>query len=97
MLFTARVRLALLSDIDMLWFFERGICGGINGIGKLRYFGANNRDLHDFFESKANVHGASFDFTSLYAGTMHKLYLWTVMSGMKYLPWEKYLLPATIQ
>ena len=72
MLLTARVHLCLLSVIDMLWFFERGIRGGINGIGKLRHFRANNRDLQDFFESKAKVYGAFFDFTSLQAGTMQQ-------------------------
>ena len=53
-------------------FFERGIRGGINGIGDLRYFPANNRDLDVFDESKAKVYGAFFDFTSLYAGTMQQ-------------------------
>ena len=71
MLITTRVDLGLLSDIDML-FFERGIRGGINGIGELRYFRANNRDLDVFDESKANVYGAFFDVTSLYAGTMQQ-------------------------
>ena len=71
MLITTRVDLGLLSDIDML-FFERGIRGGINGIGELRYFRANNRDLDVFDESKANVYGAFCDVTSLYAGTMQQ-------------------------
>ena len=64
------IDLGLLSDIDMLLFFEKGIRGGINGIGELRYFRANNRDLDVFDESKVNVCGAFFDVTSLYAGTM---------------------------
>ena len=83
MLNTTRVDLGLLGDFDMLLFFERGIRGGINGIGELRYFRANNRDLDVFDESKANVYGAFFDVTSLYAGTMQQTLLWTVMSGMK--------------
>ena len=60
MLITTRVDLGLLSDIDMLLFFERRVRGGINGNGKLRYFRANNRDLDVFDESKANVYGAFF-------------------------------------
>ena len=72
MLITTRVDLGLLRDIDMLLFFERGIRGGINRIGELRHFRANNRDLDDFDESKANVYGAFFDVTSLYAGTMQQ-------------------------
>ena len=71
MLITTRVDLGLLSDIDML-FFERGIRGGINGIGELRQFRANNRDLDDFDESKAKVYGVFFDVTSLYPGTMQQ-------------------------
>ena len=71
MLITTRVDLGLLSDIDKLLFFERGIRGGINGIGALRHFRAN-RDLDVFDESKANVYGAFFDVTSLYAGTMQQ-------------------------
>ena len=71
MLMTTRVDLGLLSDIDML-FFERGIRGGINGIGELRYFRANNREMDVFDESKANVYGAFSDVTSLYACTMQQ-------------------------
>ena len=65
MLFTTRIDLALLGDIDMLLFFEGGIRGGNNGIGELRHFRANNRDLKDFDDSKAKVYGAFFDVTSL--------------------------------
>ena len=72
MIIITRVDLGLLTDIDMLLFFERGIRGGINGIGELRYFLANNRDLDVFDESNANVYGAFFDVTSLYAGTMQQ-------------------------
>ena len=72
MLITPRIDLGLLSDIDMLLFFERGICEGINGIGELHHFRPNNRDLDDFDESKANVYGAFFDVTSLYAGIMQQ-------------------------
>ena len=72
MLVTTRVNVGLLGDFDMLLFFERGIRGGINGSGELRHFRANNRDLDDFGESKANVYRAFFDVTSLYAGAMQK-------------------------
>ena len=48
MLITTRVDLVgLLRDIDML-FFAGGLRGGINGIGELRYFRANNGDLDVF-------------------------------------------------
>ena len=72
MLNITRVDLGLLSDIDMLLIFERGIRGGINGIGELRHFRANNRDLDVFDESKAKIYGAFFDVTSVYAVTMQQ-------------------------
>ena len=62
MLNTPRVYLGLLSDIDMLLFFERRLRGCSNGIGELSHFRANNRA---FDESKVNVYGASFHVTSL--------------------------------
>ena len=60
MLITTPVDLGLLSDFDKLLFFERDI----NRIVELRHFQANNRDFDVFDESKANVYGAFFDFTS---------------------------------
>ena len=69
---TTRVDVGLLSDIDMLLFFESVIRGSINGKGELRFFRSNNRDLDVFDESKANVYGAFFDVTSFYAGTMQQ-------------------------
>ena len=74
LLITTRVDLGPLSDIDMLSFFERGIRGGIDGMGELCHFRAKNRDLDIFDESKAKVYGAFFDVTSLYAGA-NKFYL----------------------
>ena len=72
MLITTRATLGLLTDIDMLLFFEKGIRGGINGIGELRHFVANNKDLDSFDVSQPSVYGAFFDVTSLYAGTMQQ-------------------------
>ena len=73
MLITTRATLGLLTDIDMLLFFEKGIRGGINGIGELRHFVANNKDLDSFDVSQPSVYGAFFDVTSLYAGTIEPL------------------------
>ena len=72
MLITTRASLGLLNDIDMLLFFERSIRGGINGIGELRHFQANNKDMESFDPSKPSVYGAFYDVTSLYAGTMQQ-------------------------
>ena len=72
MLNTTKVELGLLSDIDMLLFCERAIRGGINGIGAMRHFKANNKYMEDFDKSQPTVFGAFFDVTSLYAGTMQQ-------------------------
>ena len=72
MLITTSATLGLLTDIDMLLFFEKGIRGGINGIGELRHFVANNKYLDSFDVSQPSVYGAFFDVTSLYAGTMQQ-------------------------
>ena len=45
MLITTGVNLELLQDIDQLLFFEKGIRGGINGLGALRHFEASNKYL----------------------------------------------------
>ena len=72
MLITTGVKLELLQDIDQLLFFERGIRGGINGLGALRHFEANNKYL-EFLNSKEEfTFGAFFDVASLYAGKMQK-------------------------
>ena len=72
MLITTRATLGLLSDVNMLLFFERGIRGGINGIGELRHFEANNSYMDSFDDSNPSVFGAFFDVTSLYAGKMQQ-------------------------
>ena len=73
MLISTNVKLGLLEDIDMLLFFERAIRGGINGVGELRHFKANNPHMDSFDPNKATTFGAFFDVTSLYAGTMQKM------------------------
>ena len=71
-LFTTGLKLELLQDIDQLLFFEKGIRGGINGLGALRHFEANNKYLENFNSNEESIFGAFFDVTSLYAGTMQK-------------------------
>ena len=73
MLISTRVKLGLLQDIDMLLFFERGIRGGINGIGELRHFTANNAHLDKFDPRQKTTFGAFYDVPSLYAGTMQRM------------------------
>ena len=50
MLITTRVDLGLLSDNDMLLFFEREIGVCINEICELLHFHDNKKDLDDFDE-----------------------------------------------
>ena len=72
MLITTGVKLELLQDIVQLLFFEKGIRGGINGLGALHHFEANNKYLQNFNPNEESTFGAFFDLTSLYAGTMQK-------------------------
>ena len=73
MLISTDAKLGLLDEIDKLLFFERGIRGGVNGVGEIRHFCANNGLLPHHNPSKATTFGAFFDVTSLYAGTMQKM------------------------
>ena len=72
MLITIGVKLELLQDIDQLLFLEKGIRGGIKGLGALRHFEANNKFLGNFNSNQESTFGVFFDVTSLYAGTMQK-------------------------
>lgn len=74
MLISTNVELGLIKDIDMLLFCETAIRGGLNGVGSLRFFRANNSYLNAEYnvETQPTVFGAFFDVTSLYAGTMTK-------------------------
>ena len=75
MLVSTRVKLELLEDVHMLLFFERGIRGGINGVGELRQFTANSPHLNTFDPSHKTTFGAFYavTVTSLYAGTMQEM------------------------
>ena len=73
MLISTDAKLGLLDEIDKFLFFERGIRGGVNGVGKIRHLYANNDLLPHHNLSKATTFGAFFDVTSLYSGTMQKM------------------------
>ena len=70
MLISTDVELELLSDVDMLLFCEKAIRGGLNGVGALRHFRANNKDLSDYKKDEKSVYGAFLDVTSPYGGIM---------------------------
>ena len=82
MFHTIRANLGLLSDIDMLLFFEKCIRGGINGIGELRHFQANNKHMESFDNTKLSVYGAFYDVIPMPV-QCSKHCSWTFMNGMK--------------
>ena len=43
MLITPKVKIELFDDIDKLLFCEKAIRGGLNGVGSLRFFKADNK------------------------------------------------------
>ena len=72
MLITTNVEIQLLPDIDMLLFCENDIGGGINGVGALRTFSANNKYMQNYKANEESVSGDFLDVQSLYAGTMEQ-------------------------
>ena len=85
MLITTDVELGLLSDVDLLLFCEKAIRGGLNGVGALRHFRANNKDLNGYNKDQKSVYGAFLDVTSLYGGIMMKNCQKTDTSGLSLL------------
>ena len=65
----SKVELELLSDPDMLLFFERGIRGGVSTIFHRRAQ-ANNKYMKDFDQSKPSVFVPYWEANGLYAWAM---------------------------
>ena len=65
----SQVELELLSDPDMLLFFERGIRGGVSTIFHRRAQ-ANNKYMKDYDKSKPSVFVPYWDANGLYAWAM---------------------------
>ena len=65
----SKVELELLSDPDMLLFFERGIRGGVSTIFHRRAQ-ANNKYMKEFDSSKPSVFVPYWDANGLYAWAM---------------------------
>ena len=85
------VELELLSDIEMMLFFERGIRGGVSTITHRRAQ-ANNKYMKNFDKSKPSVFCPYWDANGLYSWAMlHPLpvgkFKW--MSEVKLKNWEE--------
>ncbi|XP_074037614.1 uncharacterized protein [Leptinotarsa decemlineata] len=63
------VELELLTDIDMITFFQKGIRGGISQCSERKHV-ANNRFLPDYDENEASSFITYLDATNLYGHSM---------------------------
>lgn len=69
MLRITKVELELLTDVDMLLFFERGVRGGLSQVG-YRYAEANNKFMNNYDPGKPDVYLMLLDFVNLYGYAM---------------------------
>ena len=72
MLRMTKVKLELITDVDMHMFIEKGIRGGISTVATKRYAQANNKYLPDYKPEEPSSYIMYFDANSLYAAAMSK-------------------------
>ena len=72
MLRMTKVKLELITDVDMHMFIEKGIRGGISTVATKRYAQANNKYLPDHNPEEPSSFIMYFDANSLYAAAMSK-------------------------
>ena len=96
---TSGVVLDLLSDPDMLLFYERGIRGGVSTIFHRRAR-ANNKYMKEYDKSKPSVFVPYWDANGLYAWAMSQPlpvggFKW--MSEKELLNWKEYGMPCILE
>lgn len=69
MLKHTKVNIELLTDVDMLLFIERGVCGGISQCSK-RYSKANNKYMNEFDPNNETKFIVYLDANNLYGYSM---------------------------
>ena len=72
MLRMTKVKLELITYVDMHMFIEKGIRGGISTVATKRYSKANNKYCKDFDPKKPITYIMYYDANSLYAAAMSR-------------------------
>ena len=72
MLRMTKVKLELITDVDMHMFIEKGIRGGISTVATKRYSTANNNYCKGFDPTKPTTYIMYYDANSLYAAAMSR-------------------------
>ena len=76
------VKLEKIFDIDMYWFIEKGLRGGISYIAK-RYSGANNKYIENYDPAKPLKYISYLHMNNLYGWAMSGYLLYGGFSWLK--------------
>ena len=73
MLISTNENFELLQGVLTLLFCERGIRGGINGVGEFWHFIAKNPHLNSFDPNEKTAFGVFSDLKSLFSGRIQEM------------------------